>query len=79
MVSSVTLFCIVYNALSLTDLTSIAQTYPIMALMGLAILLPVSWGAHYLMTSPDVDLLKKRRPFELRRMLRDDDNKTEKK
>jgi len=37
-----------------------------MALMGLAILLPVSCGVHYLTTSPDVDLFKRRRPFELR-------------
>lgn len=50
-----------------------------MALMGLAILLPVSCGVHYLTTSPDVDLFKRRRPFELRRLMESDDDKAEKK
>jgi len=45
------------------------QAYPLVALISLAILLPISFGVHFLVTSPDVHILKKGRKSIFRGIL----------
>ncbi len=45
------------------------QAYPLVALMAVAMILPVSFGIHCLVTSPDVHILKKGRKSIFRGMI----------
>lgn len=48
------------------------QTYPILVLLGIAIVFPVSFGIHYLATSPDINILRKGRNLIFRGDISDD-------